>query len=75
MTIVDQASPMVHRKRRAADDGSRDEAKERRAVARAIRAAIKQIAHYDPELAETLRAEIRSGKVLSHIPGRKGHEQ
>ena len=47
------------------------EIKERKAVARAIEAALKQIAQYDPELADTLRNEIKSGKVLSHVPGRK----
>ena len=46
------------------------EIKERKAVARAIEAALKQIAQYDPELADTLRNEIKSGKVLSHTPGR-----
>ncbi len=61
---------MARRKQTAADDGARDEAKQRKAVARAIKAALKQIAQYDPELAQTLRAEIRSGKSLSHIPGR-----
>jgi len=62
---------VAHRKQKADDDRARDEAKERRAVARAIERAIRQIAQYDPELAETLKAEIRSGKVLSHVPGRK----
>jgi hypothetical protein len=61
----------VRRSLAAGDDGARDEARERKAVARAIKAAIKQIALYDPELAETLKAEIKSGKTLSHIPGRK----
>jgi len=62
---------VAHRKQNDAEEGTRDEAKERKAVARAIKAAIKQIAQYDPELAETLKAEIKSGKVLTHIPGRK----
>ena len=66
---------MARGKQTPEEDRERDEARERKAVARAIKAAIKQIAQYDPELAETLRAEIKSGKVLSHIPGRKGHEQ
>ena len=62
---------MTYRKQIAGEDRARDDARERKAVARAIKAAIKQIAQYDPELAETLKAEIRSGKTLSHIPGRK----
>ena len=62
---------MAGRKQKPIEDRASDEAKERKAVARAIEAAIKQIAQYDPELAETLKAEIRSGKILSHIPGRK----
>jgi hypothetical protein len=45
-----------------------DEARERRVVSRAIKAAIKQISIYDPELAETLKAEIKSGAVFSHSP-------
>ena len=62
---------MARRKQTDVEERLRDEATERRAVARAIKAAIKQIAQYDPELAETLKAEIKSGKVLAHIPGRK----
>jgi hypothetical protein len=49
-------------------DETPDSTKERKAVARAIKSAIRQIALYDPELAEILKAEIRSGKTLSHIP-------
>jgi hypothetical protein len=49
-------------------DWTIDETKKRKAVARAIGSAIKQIAAYDPELAEILKAEIRSGETLSHIP-------
>jgi hypothetical protein len=37
-------------------------------VARAIEAAIRQIARYDPELAETLKTELKSGKTLSYQP-------
>ena len=62
---------MAGEKPKPVQDRASDEARERKAVARAIKAAIKQIAQYDPELAETLTAEIKSGKVLSHIPGRK----
>ena len=48
-----------------------DEIRERNAVTRAIRAAIKQISAYDPELAETLQAEIKSGELFSHLPKAK----
>jgi hypothetical protein len=51
--------------------GSPDSTKEAKAIARAIKSAIRQIAIYDPELAEILEAEIRSGKTLSHIPRHK----
>lgn len=50
--------------KRQVSEGSR----ERAAVARAIKAAIKRIALYDPELAEMLKAEIRSGHLFAHIP-------
>jgi hypothetical protein len=44
--------------------------RERSAVARAIKAAIKRIARYDPELAEVLESEIRTGELLAYV--RKG---
>ena len=62
---------MARRKQTDAEESTRDETRERKAVARAIKAAIKQIAQYDQELAETLKAEIKSGRTLSHVPGRK----
>ena len=44
-----------------------DESRERSAVSRAIQAAIKRIALHDPELAELLRSEIRTGELLAYI--------
>ena len=44
--------------------------RERSAVSRAIKAAIKRIALHDPELGEILKSEIRTGKLLAYI--RKG---
>ena len=41
--------------------------RERSAVARAIKAALKRIARYDPELAEVLESEIRTGQLLAYI--------
>jgi hypothetical protein len=45
-------------------------ARERSRVARAIKTAIKRIARHDPELAEVLKSEIRTGELLAYI--RKG---
>jgi hypothetical protein len=44
--------------------------RERSAVTRAIGAAIKRIALHDPELAQLLKSEIRTGQLLAYI--RKG---
>jgi len=44
--------------------------RERSAVSRAIKAAIERIALHDPELAELLKSEIRTGQLLAYI--RKG---
>jgi hypothetical protein len=41
--------------------------RERSAVARAIKAALKRIARYDSELAEVLESEIRTGPLLAYI--------
>ena len=60
-----------HRSRENSSAGAREtpsQARERRMVARAIEAAIRQIARYDPELAETLKTELKSGKTLSYQP-------
>jgi len=70
VTAVRMDSAVAPRDQNARAEKAR-EIKERKAVARAIEAALKQIAQYDPELADTLRNEIKSGKVLSHVPGRK----
>jgi len=42
--------------------------REQAMVSKAIKAAIRQIAIYDPALADTLTAEIKSGKVFAHGP-------
>jgi hypothetical protein len=60
------SSTALSSRRRQASETSR----ERSAVARAIKAAIKRIARYDPELAEVLESEIKTGQFLAHI--RKG---
>jgi hypothetical protein len=44
--------------------------RERSAVFRAIKVAIQQIALHDPELAEILKSEIKTGRIVSYI--RKG---
>ena len=41
--------------------------RERSRVARAINAAIKRIALHDPELAEFLKSEIRTGELLAYV--------
>ena len=40
--------------------------RERSAVTRAIGTAIKRIALHDPELAELLKSEIRTGQLLAY---------
>ena len=42
--------------------------RERAAVNRAIKDAIKRIGLHDPELAEMLKTEIRRAQLFAHVP-------